>query len=169
MYAVGREIERKFLVASDAWRKGAKGELLCQGYLSRDPERTVRVRLAGKRAWLTIKGAGKLSRAEYEYAIPVADARQLLLLCEPALIEKQRYRVRYQGYLFEVDEFLGDNAGLVIAEVELRREDEEPPRPPWLGAEVTQEARYTNASLSRRPYAKWRHGRRAGARARRRA
>jgi adenylate cyclase len=152
---VGREIERKFLVKSDAWRTGARGDLYRQGYLARQPERTVRVRLAKGRGFLTIKGAGKLDRAEYEYEIPATDAAELLGLCERPLIEKTRYEVLYEGTRFEIDEFAGDNAGLVVAEVELAQPEGPFARPPWLGAEVTEDERYTNASLVTLPYKRW--------------
>lgn len=150
------EIERKFLVADDAWRAGAVGTRYVQGYLSRDPERTVRVRRAGDRAFLTIKGISRgISRPEFEYAIPVAQAEDLFALCLGPLIEKTRTIVEYSGKRWEVDEFAGDNAGLVVAEIELKGEDEVFDLPPWAGAEVSDDPRYFNSSLSERPFKSW--------------
>ena len=127
------EIERKFLVTGDEWRN-AEGVVLRQGYLSTQPERTVRVRTEGDKAKLTIKGITRgATRAEYEYDIPPEDAAELLRLCEPPLIEKVRRRLEHDGLVWEVDEFLGDNQGLVIAEVELDREDRPLTKPPWVG------------------------------------
>lgn len=152
------EIERKFLLASDAWRAGATGTEYRQGYLSRDPARTVRVRIAGEQGWLTIKGRNEgISRAEFEYAIPLTDAQQLLVLCEGPLIEKRRYRVEYAGFVWEIDEFFGQNSGLVVAEIELPSADAAFELPPWLGAEVSGDARYYNSSLSKTPYSEWQH------------
>jgi adenylate cyclase len=152
---VGIEIERKFLVVGTDWRQG-QGTRFQQGYLNRDKERTVRVRLAGDRAFLTIKGrATGVVRAEFEYAIPVNDAEQLLKLCDGPLIEKFRYLVVHEGSTWEVDEFLGDNAGLVVAEIELQSEDQAFARPPWLGREVTGDPRYFNSSLAVNPYRAW--------------
>ncbi len=149
------EIERKFLTTDQGWRTGA-GVLICQGYLCSVPSRTVRVRLAGDAGWLTIKGATDgATRAEFEYRIPIADAQALLALCEGPLLEKVRHRVRFGGHWWDVDEFLGENAGLVVAEVELSAEDEHFERPPWLGAEVTEDARYFNSNLAHRPYRSW--------------
>lgn len=151
------EIERKFLVKGTPWRQGA-GTRYSQGYLSREKERTVRVRVAGEKAFLTIKGLSRgASRAEFEYGIPVADAEQLLKLCDGPIIEKNRYVIEHAGATWEVDEFLGDNAGLVVAEIELQSEDQQFERPSWVGAEVTHEQRYFNSSLVTHPYAKWDH------------
>ena len=128
-----------------------------QGFLSRDPERIVRVRLRDGEAFLTIKGKGSgLARVEVEVAIPAEEARQLLPLCLPPLIEKTRHLVTWAGHLWEIDEFYGDNAGLVVAEVELATEDEIFERPPWLGQEVSEDFRYSNAALSERPWRDWR-------------
>lgn len=153
------EIERKFLVISDAWRaQVAEAYRIAQGYLVSTLERTVRIRIARDTGILTIKGARSesgLSRFEWETPIPLADAEQLLELCEPGRIEKTRHLVPAGGHTFEVDEFHGANAGLVVAEVELSREDEEFERPSWLGSEVSTDDRYHNASLSRRPYSTW--------------
>ena len=153
------EIERKFLVSSHAF----KSELLCknhiaQGYLNSDPERTVRVRIKGEKGFLTIKGktnqAG-LSRFEWEKEIPIAEAKELLLLCEKGVIDKTRYEIPVGHHLFEVDEFHGENEGLIVAEVELKTEDEIFEKPLWLGVEVTQDKRYYNSFLSQHPFQSW--------------
>jgi adenylate cyclase len=155
---MGIEIERKFLVEGDAWRVGASPSRIVQGFLSRDPERIVRVRLRDGEAFLTIKGKGSgLARVEVEVAIPAEEARQLLPLCLPPLIEKTRHLVTWAGHLWEIDEFYGDNAGLVVAEVELAAEDEIFERPPWLGQEVSEDFRYSNAALSERPWRDWKN------------
>lgn len=152
---VAVEIERKFLVTGDAWRNGS-GVLYRQGYLNRDKGRTVRVRIAGDAAFLTIKGQSVgATRAEFEYPIPVADAQALLALCDGPLIEKTRYLVLHAGHQWEVDEFAGDNAGLVVAELELASEDEAFDSPAWLGEEVTHDARYFNSNLATHPYRSW--------------
>lgn len=149
------EIERKFLVTGDAWRS-AEPVYFSQGYLNRDKARTVRVRIAGERAFLTIKGLTQgVSRAEFEYAIPVEDARQLLALCEQPLIEKYRRKIPFAGFVWEVDEFLGDNLGLVVAEIELPSEDSEFAKPDWVGQEVTHDQRYFNSNLSQHPFNCW--------------
>ena len=150
------EIERKFLVTGEGWRASGGGVRLSQGYLNRDKARTVRVRRAGSQAFLTIKGATQgATRAEFEYEIPLADAEQLLALCDGPVVEKHRHVVEHGGVTWEVDEFLGANAGLVVAEIELRSEDQAFERPPWLGAEVTHDARYFNSNLAAHPYAAW--------------
>lgn len=150
------EIERKFLVTSDAWRDGQSGVLLQQGYLSRDPDRTVRVRIAGEAAFLTIKGRSKgLTRSEFEYPLPLDEARELLALCLPPLIEKRRHEVPHGGHVWEIDEFFGDNAGLIVAELELPAEDTAFEAPPWLGREVSDDPRYFNSNLSQRPFTRW--------------
>ena len=150
------EIERKFLVQGTQWRNDT-GVRFSQGYLNRDKERTVRVRLAGRKAFLTIKGVTRgPSRTEFEYEIPMEDAEQLLKLCDGPIIEKTRYRIVHQGATWEVDEFLGENAGLVIAEIELTSEDQPFSRPPWLGEEVTHDRRYYNSNLAGHPYSQWR-------------
>lgn len=153
---MGTEIERKFLVTSDAWRAGASSRRLVQGYLSRDPERTVRVRLDGDRAALTIKGKNQgATRAEFEYSIPAADAELMLALCLPPLIDKTRHEVVHDGHRWEIDEFAGDNAPLIVAELELGSENEAFSRPPWLGREVTDDPRYFNSQLAVNPYSRW--------------
>jgi len=149
------EIERKFLVVGDAWRV-APAVFYSQGYLNRDKTRTVRVRIAGEQAFLTIKGVSVgASRAEFEYPIPLEDARELLALCEQPLIEKYRRKILHEGFLWEVDEFLGENLGLVVAEIELPSEDTVFIRPDWVCEEVTDDARYFNSVLSRAPFIRW--------------
>ncbi len=149
------EIERKFLVVSDGWRT-AYGELYKQGYLNRDKLRTVRVRQAGDQAFLTIKGKTiGISRTEFEYPIPVTEAQDLLALCDGGLIEKIRHKVTYEGLLWEVDEFLGDNAGLVVAEVELETAEQAIKLPVWVGVEVSDDPKYYNSHLSAYPYSLW--------------
>lgn len=154
---MGIEIERKFLLASDAWRTLGQPVLLRQGYLSSARERVVRVRIEGGQAMLTIKGANVgASRGEWEYPIPLADATELLDgLCEQPLIEKYRHRIEHAGIVWEVDEFLGANAGLVVAEIELASEDQPFEKPDWIGAEVSGDARYYNANLIRHPFSQW--------------
>lgn len=154
---MGIEIERKFLVLDERWRTLGVGVPMRQGYLSSHPERVVRVRIEGDAAMLTIKGRSVgASRGEWEYPIPLADAEQFLAsLCEQPLIEKKRYRIQHQGMLWEVDEFFGANAGLVVAEIELAAEDQPFSRPDWLGAEVTDDARYFNANLISHPFSEW--------------
>ncbi len=149
------EIERKFLVNGIEWKQG-DGVYYCQGYLNPNKERTVRVRIAGDKAFLTIKGITKgISRAEFEYEIPVSDADQLLKICEGPLIKKKRYIVIYKGYKWEVDEFSGENEGLVVAEVELENEGQLFERPGWVGMEVSDDPRFFNSSLAANPYSKW--------------
>ena len=152
---MGIEIERKFLVVGDDWRQ-APAVPYAQGYLNRDKQRTVRVRIAQGAAWLTIKGASVgATRAEFEYPIPVADAEQLLALCDGPLVRKLRRVVVHAGATWEIDEFQGDNAGLVVAEIELASEDAPFEAPPWLGAEVTHDARYFNSNLAAAPFSTW--------------
>lgn len=150
------EIERKFLVAADSWRGGGDGLRIAQGYLSQDPDRTVRVRIAGEQAWLTIKGRNEgIKRLEFEYEIPLTDARELLALCLPSVIDKTRHRISHAGHVWEVDDFHGENAGLVVAEVELADETDSPELPSWVGAEVSADERYFNSCLADFPYSKW--------------
>jgi adenylate cyclase len=149
------EIERKFLVRGDEWRSG-KGLRCIQGYLNRDKERTVRIRIAGIKAFLTIKGITRGStRAEFEYEIPPSEAEALLKLCDGPLIEKMRYTIAHAGMTWEIDEFKGANTGLVVAEIELHAEDQAFERPAWVGREVTKDIRYFNSSLAMRPYSTW--------------
>lgn len=153
-----QEIERKFLVATEGWRPAAtSSRRLRQGYLCVDPGRTVRVRVAGDEAWITIKGTSSgAARAEYEYPLPVPDANRLLdHLCLKPIIDKTRHLVPFGGQLFEVDVFHGDNTGLVLAELELPQEDAAVTLPPWIGKEVTGDERYFNAYLARRPFRTW--------------
>jgi adenylate cyclase len=150
------EIERKFLLSDDSWRDGSPGVRISQGYLSQDAERTVRVRISGEKAWLTIKGRTQgITRAEFEYEIPVAEARELLGLCLPSVIDKTRHKISFCGHVWEIDVFHGDNEGLVVAEVELADESVSPELPPWIGQEVSANARYFNSCLAARPYANW--------------
>jgi adenylate cyclase len=154
---VSLEIERKFLVCGKRWKTLGAGVLLRQGYLSSQPDRVVRVRIEGESAMLTIKGRTVgATRSEWEYPIPLEDANAFLNeLCEKPVIEKVRYRISHDGMVWEVDEFLGENAGLVVAEIELEAEDQVFARPDWVGEEVTQDVRYFNANLLRRPYSSW--------------
>lgn len=155
---MGLEIERKFLVKGDFKQYAYKHEPIVQGYLSSIPERIVRVRIKGEKAYITIKGlsnASGLSRYEWEKEIPADDARDLLKLCEPGVIDKVRYYIKADRYTFEVDEFHGDNEGLVMAEIELSDEADIFEKPDWLGNEVTSDERYYNAYLTRNPYTKW--------------
>lgn len=153
------EIERKFLVRFNGFKKEAfRKEKISQGYLNSHPERTVRVRTKGEKAFITIKGksnATGLSRYEWEKEIPILEAEELLKLCEPGLIKKLRYQVRAGEHIFEIDQFEGVNEGLVIAEVELQSEDSEFLKPVWLGEEVTGDIRYYNSYLSKNPYKNW--------------
>ncbi len=151
------EIERKFLLASEGWRKKAdQGTVFRQGYLNAQKERTVRVRVAGTKGLITIKGVTvRNSRAEFEYEIPLNDAKELLLLCEKPLIEKRRYLVIENGMTWEVDVFEGENEGLVLAEVELEFEEQEVVLPSWVGEEVSGDARYYNANLVGMPFNRW--------------
>jgi adenylate cyclase len=154
---VGVEIERKFLVCNDTWRDGQSGTTYRQGYLCTSATLTARVRIAGTQGWLTLKGpVSGLSRLEYEYPIPMDEAAEMLArLCQTPLIEKIRYRVPYSGLIWEIDQFSGENAGLVVAEVELTREDQLVVLPPWVGRELTGDPRYYNACLAIQPYSRW--------------
>ena len=155
---VGIEIERKFLVTGEFKSQAFNHKRIIQGYISTLPEKSVRVRIAGDTAFLTIKGKSQqqgLKRSEWEYSIPVEDAEELLLLCEKGIIEKTRYYVKSGNLTFEVDEFYGDNKGLILAEVELTDENEEIKKPEWLGEEVTGIVKYYNAYLVNHPYKNW--------------
>lgn len=151
------EIERKFLVTGDQWRTLGEGTAYRQGYLTTQPHCTVRVRVAGTQGYLTIKGATEgICKREYEYAIPLQEAEELLdYLCDRPFIEKTRYRIPWGTHTWEVDEFWGDNVGLVIAEVELRDPNDPLELPPWIGAEVSHDPRYFNAHLVHYPYSTW--------------
>ena len=154
---MGKEIERKFLVKGEAWKALAAGTVYRQGYLSTVKERTVRVRTVGEKGFLTIKGLTTgVTRAEFEYEVPAADANAMLDgLCEKPLVEKTRYRIPLDGYTWEVDEFHGDNDGLVVAEVELKSADEKPPLPEWVGEDVSSDPRYFNSNLVKKPFKTW--------------
>ena len=153
------EIERKFLVTSDQFKKEAVSQnRITQGYLSSVPERTVRVRVKGNKAFLTVKGASNetgMSRFEWEKEIAVEEAEKLLLLCEKGVIDKTRFEVKAGNHLYEVDEFYGENEGLIIAEIELQSETEPFEKPNWLGKEVTNDTRYYNSNLSINPFKNW--------------
>jgi CYTH domain-containing protein len=152
---VPTEIERKFLVTGTEWRQ-TKSICIQQGYLCRGNGKTVRIRLAGEKAFLTIKGSREgITRAEFEYEIPFGEGEELLTLCDDAIIEKKRHVVKYKGFKWEVDEFQGENEGLVVAEIELDKEDQQFERPGWVGQEVTGDTRYYNANLVSNPYCTW--------------
>ena len=156
---MGREVEKKYLVRSDGWRKRVKtGTPYRQGYLCMDPGRSVRVRAAGDRGFLTVKGKSEgAGRDEFEYPIPVDDAEQMLrTLCVQPLIEKTRYIIPAGDLKWEIDEFEGQNKGLLLAEIELSEGSREPEKPDWAGEEVTGDPRYYNLELVRRPYSQWR-------------
>jgi adenylate cyclase len=150
------EIERKFLVKENDWRNG-QGTMYLQGYLNSDENRNVRVRVVNDRGYLTVKGISQgATRVEYEYEIPKAEADAMLdNLCEKPLITKKRYKIVFKGFVWEVDEFLGENQGLIIAELELESEDQVFIKPEWIGEEVTGDPKYFNSNLTHRPYSKW--------------
>jgi adenylate cyclase len=150
------EIERKFLVKENTWRNG-QGTMYRQGYLNSDENRNVRVRVIEDRGYLTVKGISKgATRVEYEYEIPKAEADDMLdNLCEKPLISKKRFTIEFKGFVWEVDEFFGDNEGLIIAELELESEDQVFIKPEWIGEEVTEDPKYFNSNLIHRPYSKW--------------
>lgn len=154
---MGVEIERKFLVKGNRWRELAPGTLYRQGYLANSAERTVRVRIAGNQGYITIKGQTEgIARSEFEYSIPVEDAAQLLdHLCDRPLIEKYRHKIAIDDVIWEVDEFLGENQGLIIAEVELQDANQAIALPDWIGQEVSDDPRYYNASLTKHPFTRW--------------
>lgn len=166
------EIERKFLVTGDAWREAAHEVVpMAQGYINDmaamdngTQKASVRVRIQGDQAFLNLKSRELgHTRQEFDYSIPVADARALLALCVGGVIDKRRHYVRHEGHLWEVDEFLGDNAGLVVAEIELGNADETFVKPVWLGKQVTDSLRYYNLALASRPYSAWTDHERAAA------
>ena len=154
---MGKEIERKYLIKKDDWRELAKGTVYRQGYLSTVKERTVRVRTIDDNGYLTIKGITVgATRAEYEYEIPAKDASYMLdELCEKPIIEKKRYVMDHEDLTWEIDEFDGENLGLIVAEVELTAEDQKIALPDWIGEEVTGDPRYFNSNLIKHPYSKW--------------
>ena len=153
------EIERKFLVASEAYKKAAQHkERIVQGFLNTHKERTVRIRIKGEQGFITVKGLSNsdgTTRFEWEKEIPVSEAEALLNICEDGIIEKMRYEVKSGDHVFEIDEFFGKNAGLIIAEVELSEENEAFLKPDWLGEEVTGDIKYYNSQLSLKPYLTW--------------
>jgi adenylate cyclase len=153
---MGIEIERKFHVKSDDWRQLGEPVHYLQGYLVADTERTVRIRIAGEHAFITIKGpTDGISRKEFEYEIAVADATEMLHLCSLPVVEKYRTKAIWKGKTWEIDEFKGENEGLIMAEIELYSPDEIFENPPWIGEEVTGDMRYFNSWLSRNPYRSW--------------
>ena len=153
---MGVEIERKFLVCNEDWRSLGTPVQYAQGYLAADGVRTVRIRIAGDDGFLTIKGASTgISRLEFEYAIPASDALEMLRLCSIPVITKYRTKIAYEGKIWEVDEFEGENKGLIMAEIELTSEDESFGIPPWIGKEVTGDLRYFNSQLSINPFRNW--------------
>lgn len=151
------EIERKFLVKDDSWKALGEALALRQGYLSISPERTVRVRQAADRGWITVKGPTRdYTRSEFEYEIPGSDAQEMLdSLCLRPILEKRRTKISHAGLTWEVDEFLGDNAGLIVAEVELSSATQDFDRPVWIGTEVTGDPRFYNSNLLKNPYSHW--------------
>jgi len=156
---MAQEIERKFLVKSDAFKSEAfKKMRITQGYLSSVPERTVRVRIKGDKGFITIKGIANesgVSRYEWEKEIAISEVEELLKLCEPGIIDKTRFNVKSGKHTFEVDEFYGENEGLVIAEIELSSENENFEKPEWIGKEVTGDEKYYNSMLTKKPYKSW--------------
>lgn len=154
---MGKEIERKFLVKNQDFKKFGRGTFIKQGFLSSAKERVVRIRITGHQAFLTIKGISKgASRTEFEYEIPLEDAEFMMSdLCEKPIIEKFRYRIKAANVVWEVDEFKGLNEGLIVAEIELKSEDQVFDHPEWLGIEVTDDPRYFNSNLIRNPYSTW--------------
>ncbi len=157
-----QEIERKFLVTSEAFKSEAhKRTRIVQGFLNTNPKRTVRIRIQGNDGFLTVKGKSNksgLSRFEWEKQISLAEAEELLHLCEPGIIEKTRYEVYSDHHTFEVDDFMGENEGLIIAEIELGSENEPFLKPEWLGKEVTGNVKYYNSNLSKYPFKNWTYG-----------
>ncbi len=155
------EIERKFLVISDAFKNEASlKERITQGFLNTDPNRTVRVRIKGELGFITVKGKSNdagTTRFEWEKEIPLQDATALLKLCEEGMVDKIRHNIRIGNHIYEVDEFFGANEGLVVAEIELKAEDETFEKPSWLGKEVTGEVKYYNSQLGKNPFSKWTH------------
>ncbi|MDP2235616.1 MAG: CYTH domain-containing protein [Bacteroidales bacterium] len=155
---MAQEIERKFLVSGEFKSLAVKETRITQGYLSSVPERTVRVRIKGEKGFLTIKGIGSASgasRYEWEKEIPVSEIEELLKICEPGVIDKTRFLVKAGPHTYEVDEFYGENEGLIVAEIELSSEDEGFEKPDWLGEEVTGDVKYYNSMLMKNPFKKW--------------
>ncbi|PMB08765.1 adenylate cyclase [Fischerella thermalis CCMEE 5273] len=154
---MAKEIERKFLVKGDEWRKLAEGSVYRQGYIATQKQATVRVRIVGSQGYLTIKGPSiHYSRSEFEYSIPIEDAQEMLdKLCDRPLIEKTRYKIGWGGLVWEIDEFEGVNKGLILAEVELNQETQKIELPPWIGEEVSEDPRYFNSTLVKNPFSQW--------------
>lgn len=154
---MGKEIERKFLVTDSSWKRNVQAEKCRQGYICLGSGNTVRVRVINDKGYLTVKGGGSgITRNEFEYPIPVADAEEMLeILCEKPLIEKNRFRIKHESMVWEVDEFFGENSGLVVAEIELQREDQMFSLPGWVGSEVTGDPRFYNVALVKNPYSGW--------------
>ena len=154
---MAQEIERKFLVQHETWRTLAEGRYYCQGYIPTQGKQTVRVRIVGEQGYLTLKGpTAGLSRLEFEYDIPLVDAQTMLReLCQMPLIEKYRYRIPLDDVVWEVDDFLGENQGLILAEVELTHAEQEVALPSWIGEEVTGDPRYYNSNLVKHPFKDW--------------
>lgn len=156
-----KEIERKFLIKNNDYRQQSESKRYKQGYICRLPDKVVRIRAADNKAYVTIKGMPQsaLTRLEYEYEIPVEHAEEMLeALCEKPLIEKVRYKVQWGKDVWEIDEFSGENEGLVVAEIEIPNEDYQPELPPWIGEEVTNDPRYLNVNLALNPYKSWDKG-----------
>lgn len=152
---MGTEIERKFLVQGEGWRQLGVPHLIRQGYLFSEADRSVRIRKIDQNAWLTVKAGQGMTRLEFEYPVPYEDAEALLALCPGPLIEKERRQIQFDGFLWEVDRFLGENDGLVLAEIELVSEHQIFPIPEWVDREVTHEPRYLNINLVKCPFSKW--------------
>ena len=154
---MAKEIERKFLVKGDSWRKLAEGTVYRQGYIATREKATVRIRLAGNQGYLTIKGPSvKYSRAEFEYTIPIEDAQEMLdTLCDRPLIEKIRYKLEWNNLIWEIDEFDGVNKGLILAEVELTDEKQHIELPDWIDKEVSEDPKYFNSNLVKHPFSQW--------------
>lgn len=157
-----QEIERKFLVTSEAFKNEAfKRARIVQGFLSSNPQRIVRIRIHGENGFITVKGKPNASgtiRFEWERQISLSEAEALLHLCEPGIIEKTRFEIQEGDHIYEVDEFLGENEGLIVAEIELKSENETFSKPIWLGKEVTGDVKYYNSNLSKNPFKKWLSG-----------
>lgn len=154
---MGKEIERKFLVKESNWQKSSKGSLIQQGYIVIRKEKVVRIRIMNDKGYLSIKGTTTgATRNEYEYEIPLEDARQMLNnLCEKPILEKHRYKINQGGMTWEIDIFHGDNEGLIVAEIELEYEDQEFEKPDWVDMEVTDDPKYFNSNLVKNPFKKW--------------
>lgn len=151
------EIERKYLVKGNSYKCGISGYLYKQGYLSSNPESVVRIRVCNDKGYVTIKSRAEgISRLEFEYEIPLNDAEEMLnLLCEKPIIEKHRYKYEYMGFVWEIDEFHGENEGLIVAEIELDNENSVFSKPEWVGEEVTGVIKYNNSYLVEHPFAEW--------------